>query len=139
MSTANLVKNHAKVIERLDKEGLLTQPQCNYLLMPFESYESSLFREFKRSGKSVLTNASGDIVQFADVNVERAIHVAIKRENKVKIIQVNNDDVNPNLVFFHQVDTLTHENAALITDLSFQLWMLIKTKQLTNKQLSSLL
>ena len=98
--------------------------------MPFESYDTSVFHEIKRGGKSVLTNDEGEVVQFADINVERAMLLAIVHDEKTKTktVSVKNNDEQPNVVFFQIVDGINTENAALVTDISFQLWYLIKTK-----------
>ena len=65
--------------------------------------------------------------------------IKINQDGKQKTIKVSNEDENPNVVFFREVDYISSENSTLITDISFHLWMLIKTKQLNNKQLQQLL
>lgn len=52
---------------------------------------------------------------------------------------MSNDDETPNVVFFREFDHINSENATLVTDISFKLWYMIKTKQLNNKQLQQLL
>jgi hypothetical protein len=137
MATKKLVQNHIRVVYQLEKDGQLGPNVCNFIQLPFSSYEKSVFNEVRHQGKGIVKNREGDVVQFCNMQVETAILLSITRDpaTKEKTIKVAPDNEKPNIVFFREINQISSESLQLISELSILMWTLIKTKQLNGKQL----